>query len=176
MEFQNTCNEMVAQFFLRHPVYCIDFRNVRPIRFVVGLALNIYDDDDDECETARLYTHETRPCLMLRAWNLLADWWWHSVWRTGSARRWWPCRGTDRDRCRGCRTPWACARTGRRTSCRPEHAQRRPLGFNRNRNRSRKNNLYTSLFARKAAETSEKSTRHTTTKNTKKNKKNTKKL
>jgi len=27
--------------------YCIDFCIARPIRFVVGLALNTYDDDDD---------------------------------------------------------------------------------------------------------------------------------
>jgi len=28
--------------------YCIDFCIASPIRFVVGLALNIYDDDDSE--------------------------------------------------------------------------------------------------------------------------------
>ena len=32
--------------------YCIDFCIARPIWFVVGLALNVYDDDDDadECK------------------------------------------------------------------------------------------------------------------------------
>jgi len=29
-------------------LYCIDFCIARPIRSVVGLTLNIYDDDDDD--------------------------------------------------------------------------------------------------------------------------------